>query len=169
MTMKKQSYKEQLKSPKWQKRRLEIMGRDNFTCLICGSTDKQLHVHHIKYEPGLNIWEYSDNHLITLCEDCHRKEHGTDFDSYSVDDTLYELRQSGYTNFEISLLLTQLIDENDSLLIQIANSCKESGLIDEYNSIIRLSKRRERIREDVAHINNKNISNNHVTNTNNQT
>ena len=30
------NYSEQLKSPKWQKKRLEIMQRDKFTCQLCG-------------------------------------------------------------------------------------------------------------------------------------
>ena len=35
-------YKEQIKSPKWQKRRLEIMQKDNFTCQLCGDTESML-------------------------------------------------------------------------------------------------------------------------------
>lgn len=64
-------YLEQLKSPKWQKKRLEILNRDNFTCQSCGNKDSQLHVHHKSYLNGNSLWEYDDFTFITLCADCH--------------------------------------------------------------------------------------------------
>lgn len=70
-------YKELLKSPKWQKLRLEVLQRDNFTCCKCGSNDKPLNVHHLYYKSGNKPWEYPLSSLITLCEDCHGKEHST--------------------------------------------------------------------------------------------
>ena len=69
------AYSEQLRDPRWQRRRLEIMQRDNFTCQICGSTSKTLNVHHHVYHYGYMPWEYADNELITLCSDCHKKLH----------------------------------------------------------------------------------------------
>ncbi len=69
------TYAEQLKSPKWQKKRLEIMERDKFMCQICLEDKEQLHVHHIFYLQGKKVWEYPDNYLITLCEDCHKNLH----------------------------------------------------------------------------------------------
>lgn len=69
------TYAEKLRDPRWQKRRLEILSRDNFTCQICGATDKTLHVHHKYYENGCEPWD--DDlviGLVTLCEDCHESE-----------------------------------------------------------------------------------------------
>jgi hypothetical protein len=68
----KQTYAEKLKDPRWQKRRLEILTRDNWTCQDCGSKDKTLHVHHWMYVHGLDPWSYADQLLITLCHDCHQ-------------------------------------------------------------------------------------------------
>ena len=68
-------YSEKLKNPKWQKRRLEILSRDNWTCLVCGDTTSTLNVHHKWYEKGLDPWEYQDNCLATLCESCHNTEY----------------------------------------------------------------------------------------------
>jgi 5-methylcytosine-specific restriction endonuclease McrA len=69
------TYKEQLKSPKWQKKRLEIMQRDNWKCVLCGMDDRQLQVHHKEYIKGFKAWEYPDILLITLCDICHYFEH----------------------------------------------------------------------------------------------
>lgn len=64
------TYSEKLKDPRWQRKRLEIMQRDDFTCKCCDSTDKPLCVHHWRYsgEP----WEIGNRDLDTLCEDCHQ-------------------------------------------------------------------------------------------------
>ena len=73
--MSKISYSEKLKDPRWQKRRLEIFNRDNWTCVSCNRKDLSLHVHHIKYIPGLEPWDYCPSHLVTYCEFCHNTEH----------------------------------------------------------------------------------------------
>jgi len=63
------------KDPRWQKKRLEIMKRDNFKCRSCGNDEDTLNVHHAYYEKGKKPWEYSDNVLITWCEKCHKQRH----------------------------------------------------------------------------------------------
>lgn len=65
------NYSEKLKDPRWQKKRLKILERDKFTCTSCTDKENQLHVHHIKYIFGNEIWDYDDKLLITLCADCH--------------------------------------------------------------------------------------------------
>lgn len=66
-------YSDQLKDPRWQKKRLEIFQRDNFKCRSCGATEFTLHVHHWEYE-GLP-WEGDDNEKWTVCEFCHTRFH----------------------------------------------------------------------------------------------
>lgn len=56
--MGKLTYSDKLKSPKWQKKRLEIMKRDKFACKLCGDTETQLHVHHKEYINGNDPWDY---------------------------------------------------------------------------------------------------------------
>lgn len=63
------TYAEKLKDPRWQKKRLEILQRDDFVCQYCGSEKVTLHVHHFIYNG--NPWEASNDDLITVCEDCH--------------------------------------------------------------------------------------------------
>lgn len=70
----KQTYAEMLKDPRWQKKRLKIMQRDNFTCQHCGSMDKSLQVHHLIYHKDYKPWEYESSELITLCSKCHEVE-----------------------------------------------------------------------------------------------
>ena len=68
------TYAEKLKDPRWQRKRLEIMQRDDFQCRVCGDERKTLHVHHIRYIKGREPWEYKDFYFVTLCEGCHRDE-----------------------------------------------------------------------------------------------
>jgi hypothetical protein len=67
------SYYELLRHPNWQRKRLEIMEREQFACQRCESTTKTLNVHHTYYEKGCKPWEYPDESLMCLCEDCHEK------------------------------------------------------------------------------------------------
>lgn len=67
------SYYEMLKDPRWQRRRLEIMQRAEFKCEHCGNEEKTLNIHHAYYEKGLAPWEYPDESLHCLCEDCHKE------------------------------------------------------------------------------------------------
>jgi hypothetical protein len=69
--MEKPTYSEKLKHPLWQKKRLEIMNRDKFTCKICGDDETELHVHHKEYIDGNDPWDYANSFLITLCSHCH--------------------------------------------------------------------------------------------------
>jgi hypothetical protein len=71
------SWASQYKDPRWQKKRLEIMERDNFTCRSCGAKDKTLNVHHAYYDKGKRPWEYPSENMITWCEKCHKKTHDT--------------------------------------------------------------------------------------------
>jgi hypothetical protein len=67
------TYSEKLKDPRWQKRRLEVMDRDKFTCRKCNEATKTLNVHHRYYRKGAAPWEYPIEALITLCEPCHKE------------------------------------------------------------------------------------------------
>ena len=70
-------YNHLLKDKRWWRKRFEIMQRDNWKCSICGADyeTSELNVHHKIYHQGLMPWEYNDEDLITLCSECHKKEH----------------------------------------------------------------------------------------------
>ena len=65
------TYSEKLKDPRWQKKRLEILERDEFTCHDCNATNKTLHVHHCHYEK-CDPWDARNDVLLTLCDNCHK-------------------------------------------------------------------------------------------------
>ena len=76
MAKPKSTYSDKLKDHRWQKKRLEILDRDNWSCQICGATDRTLHAHHVHYDNELqNPWEYNNDQIITLCDSCHSIEH----------------------------------------------------------------------------------------------
>lgn len=69
------TYSEKLKDPRWQRKRLSIFDRDNWTCQSCNRVDLTLNIHHLKYLPGAEPWDYDDSLLVTYCELCHNTEH----------------------------------------------------------------------------------------------
>lgn len=69
------TYREQLLHPNWQRKRLEVMQRDEFRCQRCMDTEATLHVHHKQYAKGRMAWEYPTDELVTLCEVCHEGMH----------------------------------------------------------------------------------------------
>lgn len=68
------SYHDKLLDPRWQRRRLETLLRDDFTCQKCFDNKKTVHVHHKIYYKDRDPWDYKDEELITECEDCHPPE-----------------------------------------------------------------------------------------------
>lgn len=109
---KRKTYAELLRSPLWQKKRLEIFERDNFTCQYCGNTESELQVHHKVYHEGLNPWEYSNHELITLCELCHSVETITKRNLYQMfTETCKLSRECGFSEQLIASLLIYVYDE----------------------------------------------------------
>jgi hypothetical protein len=68
------SYRDKLKDPRWQKKRLEVFSEANWQCKNCKRADLPLHVHHLTYR-RVEPWEYELDELETLCERCHLKAH----------------------------------------------------------------------------------------------
>lgn len=72
----KSEYSRLLLDPRWQKKRLEILQRDDFICQYCCNGEDTLHIHHRYYEYGKSPWEYNNNSLMTLCANCHGNHSG---------------------------------------------------------------------------------------------
>jgi hypothetical protein len=53
-----------------------ILERDQWMCRACKESEGvTLAVHHLYYEKGKKPWEYPNDALVTLCEECHEYEH----------------------------------------------------------------------------------------------
>lgn len=83
------TYSDMLKDPIWQRRRLEILNRDNFTCQKCGNEKETLHIHHRHYINGRKPWDYPDTLLVTLCYKCHKEEESCADDGVNIYQTLH--------------------------------------------------------------------------------
>ncbi len=66
-------YQDYLLSEHWHELRLVVLKRDGFKCVRCPSV-KLLQVHHKLYRAKFEDSLPED--LITLCEPCHKAEHG---------------------------------------------------------------------------------------------
>lgn len=99
------TYAEKLKSPRWQKKRLEIFQRDEWTCQFCGDKESQLSVHHILYKKDCDPWEYHNDYLITVCDSCHAEEEKLKDES---DFVLGRLLMSGLGRRDLLAMATEL-------------------------------------------------------------
>lgn len=98
------TYSELLRDPKWQRKRLEVLRRDDFTCQECGSTTKTLHVHHCYYERGRKPWDYPSSGLLTLCYECHEYETVSYGNDKSQHPFLRDLAEIGFTGLDMESL-----------------------------------------------------------------
>lgn len=67
--MAEETYSKKLTDPRWQKKRLKILERDEWKCIKCGDKKTELHVHHLAYYK--NPWDIPNKLLKTLCAHCH--------------------------------------------------------------------------------------------------
>ena len=89
------TYKEKLLNPKWQKKRLEIFERDDYSCQCCGDKENTLNVHHRIYLKVENPWDYPNELLVTLCIDCHEEE--TTYTSVYISSIIEELKRKFFS------------------------------------------------------------------------
>jgi len=98
-------YSDKLKDPKWQKKRLTILERDDWTCQYCYDTESTLHVHHLNYTTE-DPWNEEDDNLVTTCEACHKKEH--DHREKYEKELLYLLKNKLYSSDDLDILCAGL-------------------------------------------------------------
>lgn len=69
--MKKKDFLAQYQDKRWYELSKRIKARDKNTCQMCGRNDKPVSVHHKVYREDSNVWDYSDDELICICDRCH--------------------------------------------------------------------------------------------------
>jgi hypothetical protein len=111
------TYSEKLRDPRWQKKRLEIMQRDKFTCQLCCDDENTLNVHHHKYINGKDPWDYDNNDLITLCEECH--EYESKYRKECEEQLLQWLKNTHYTTCDLERLshIAYIIKDSETLCL----------------------------------------------------
>ena len=103
------TYSNKLKNPLWQRKRLEIMQRDDFKCCLCHKAENELNVHHQYYTPETEPWEYDAECYLTLCKDCHSDVHTTFTKIVAL--IAFKAIKSGMSLYDIDNLLNPSIDE----------------------------------------------------------
>ena len=101
-------------SKEWRLTREYILKRDNYLCLHCGAPAQE--VHHVIHLSPKNITDVTvslnPNNLVSLCRDCHFKEHYGDKGEghrtkpkdTEIDKEVYEFDENGYLIKRISPL-----------------------------------------------------------------
>jgi 5-methylcytosine-specific restriction protein A len=66
------------KSSAWEKKRLEILERDNYECQVCkegGGFAPATTVHHLKHLEDRPDLALDNDNLVSVCAACHNREH----------------------------------------------------------------------------------------------
>lgn len=115
------TYSEKLKDPRWQKKRLEILNRDEFKCQHCLDEESTLNVHHISYSEG-EPWEIENKLLLTLCKNCH--EHETEAIKLSSRELIMKLKNLGFEASHFYQLSEYLHGLNRDQILEYFGKCE---------------------------------------------
>lgn len=107
--MEEKTYIQKLQDPRWQRKRLEIMQRDDFKCRHCEADDKPLQIHHIAYN-FKDPWDIEDRLLISLCNECHDIETGAVKEAFAK--LIQSMKMAGYMSLDVLQLQTVFQDSN---------------------------------------------------------
>lgn len=121
-------YIELLRHPYWQKKRLEIFNRDNFTCMYCGDTQTNLQVHHLYYRFELLPWQYPNEALETLCDLCHLK---AEFLKFVQRAGLVYLKMNGFASLDTAEII-------EFIKFKISNNYHRESVVNYINDIKKL-------------------------------
>jgi len=101
------------------------MERDGFQCALCMDDKSTLHVHHKKYIYGRKPWEYKNEALVTLCENCHKKEHSA-LESKKKPSPL-SVFLNGPSSFNYTMDMLLFLDDITVELLLFMEVCKREG------------------------------------------
>jgi hypothetical protein len=118
-------YSELLTDPRWQKKRLEILERDKWTCQFCGDIETTLHVHHKEYLRGKKPWEYEDANFQTLCKNCH-----TITEDSKTHIVIYSIFAVRYSKESVSFFVAAKHIDSGEGVISVYNKAGDSVTLD---------------------------------------
>jgi hypothetical protein len=149
----KTAYQKKLAHPKWQKKRLVIMQRDNFYCQYCNVADEELHVHHRYYLPNTEIWDYPDESLITLCNSCYESEENDLKELSNLDQRFRRLNLSAYEINDIIAEIEYFVRRKSSIytlffMLSRMNNMREEE-IESIRNILKYMKSEKDIQDDL--------------------
>lgn len=116
-------YWKKLKDPRWQKKRLEVMERDGWECVMCGNKEDTLNVHHVVYRKGAEPWEYESKALKTLCEKCHK----------NVETSIFTFRLASGKFHDTAVLESVTVT-----LLAVAKAFNETGFYDDEDPAVEI-------------------------------
>jgi hypothetical protein len=125
------NYKEQLKSPKWQKKRLDVLNLRGFKCENCANEEKQLHVHHRFYLKGRKAWEYDNDVLQVLCETCHENEHKKPKENENQSEIIEFINSLNKENYTSFLEIIEYLKHNHNEIEAICSITSYEHMIEE--------------------------------------
>ncbi len=127
------AYIELLRDPRWQKKRLEIMQMDRWSCRRCHSKTDTLNVHHLMYIKGHDPWDYPDDLLITYCEDCHKLAPTVDWKRAFLD-----LNMTEFELFQLASYLHWIKKRESELSTEISKkyNCRYANTLDAIDPFI---------------------------------
>lgn len=73
--MNKSEYALALLDSRWNKKRVQVLKRDNYRCTNCGADNCRLSVHHEIYLKDKQPWEVPMRYLKSMCDRCHSDAH----------------------------------------------------------------------------------------------
>jgi len=131
--MEKKKYSEKLKDPRWQKMRLQVLERDEWTCQRCFDSESTLNVHHLRYEKGKDPWEYPLDNFLTLCESCHTSEFEMRHDYEQM--LLSIIREKGFLADDVYCLVKGFLKSQFSYPMDVTATIIEYALTDGFKII----------------------------------
>ena len=113
-------------SPEYNDLRRKTYERDGFKCVKCEEKDiRKLNIHHIiPWVDDASLW-FEPSNVLTLCKECHKKEHKTWPENHSNrkrdEEEVLRLRKEGKFFEEIA----EIVNSNRN---RVSRICKKNGI-----------------------------------------